>query len=95
MLSLLEQIKGMLELQASLPAQVLLQDPVILNDARGRIAPFHLDFIDSAEAFMAVLRVRFQDLGILKIEREEFRLDDAARDKKINLKAPWARVFKV
>jgi hypothetical protein len=34
----------------------MLQQPVILLDACGKIAPFHLEFVDSLEAFVAVMR---------------------------------------
>ena len=43
---------AVLELQARVPAQLdkcWTQDPVILEDALGRVTPFHLEFIDSWE----------------------------------------------
>ncbi len=40
----------------TIPQQVLLQQPVILLDAFGKIAPLHLDFIDSLDCFTAVLK---------------------------------------
>jgi hypothetical protein len=88
-------VRNMIVMQRIPPPQVLLQEPVILHDARGRISPFHLDFINSTEAFLAVLRVRFQDLGRTKIERGEFSIEDTARNLDINLKQSWDRVFKV
>lgn len=35
--------------RTQVPAQVLLQEPVLFWDARGHFAPFHLDFVNSAE----------------------------------------------
>ena len=55
---MLLEIKAMVDRQNLIPAQVLLQKPVILNDARGRTLPFHLEFIDCAEAFTAIRRVK-------------------------------------
>lgn len=45
----LRDIELMLTMNQEVPAQVLLSKPVILLDARGRYAPFHLEFIDTAE----------------------------------------------
>jgi hypothetical protein len=42
-------VKSILQLQRSIPQQVELQRPVTLLDAYGRIAPFHLEFINSVE----------------------------------------------
>ena len=36
-------------LKRELPPQILWQKPIVLNDARGRRFPFHLELIDSAE----------------------------------------------
>ena len=46
-----------------------------------KMAPFHLEFINSKEAFLAVLKVRFQQCGVTpkglrKIDRFEFILCD-------------------
>ena len=45
----LRDIELMIRVNQEVPAQVLLSKPVILLDARGRYAPFHLEFIDTAE----------------------------------------------
>ena len=62
------------QLQDSLPPQVLLQQPVIFTDALDRIAPIHLDWISTWDAFLAVLELRFAHLGYNKIKRREFAL---------------------
>ena len=54
LLQSVSELKKMLELQAAVPPQVLLQQPVILLDPFGKTAPFHLDFIDSCDCFMSV-----------------------------------------
>ncbi len=35
--------------QTEVPGQVLRQQPVYLEDARGIMAPFHLEFVTSAQ----------------------------------------------
>ena len=45
----LRDIDLTIRVNQEIPAQVLLSKPVILLDARGRYAPFHLEFIDTAE----------------------------------------------
>ena len=41
------EIKASIKTQNEAPPQILLQRPVVLYDALGRIAPFHLEFISS------------------------------------------------
>ena len=86
-----------LQLQRELPPQVPLQKPVVLLDACGRVAPFHLEFINSAEAFIAVLKVRFMQSGVTvkglqKLDRSEFVLQDHRRD--LSLNKSWETVFR-
>ena len=45
----LRNIDIMIRVNQKVPPQLLLSKPVILLDARGRYAPFHVEFIDSAE----------------------------------------------
>lgn len=59
-------------LQNIIPPQIQLQQPVIFKDALDRVAPIHLAWITSWEAFHAVLKVRFKDRGLKKVERLEF-----------------------
>ena len=79
----------MLKLQTDLPRQVERERPVTLQDACGRFCPVHLDFIDSAEAFIAVLKVRFKDVGLQKVERGQFALENAQTKRPIDLQKPW------
>jgi len=89
------EVKDSIRIQKSLPSQVLLQQPVVLHDALGRIAPFHLEFIDSVAAFLAVLQIRFEHVGRPKITRLEFDLRDTARQCPIALRKSWRGVFRV
>lgn len=82
-----------MSMHADLPLQRATQQPVLLLDACGRLAHVHLDFITSAEAFMAVLKVRFQDAGQRKIERGQFILEEAGSRRAIDLRRPWHTCF--
>jgi hypothetical protein len=53
------------------------EDPFVLEDAIGRVAPIHLRFINSWRAFDAVIEVRFQGRqGLPKILRGEYVLQE-------------------
>lgn len=95
----IEDLRSMLQTQSAVPPQVLLQQPVILLDPFGKIAPFHLDFIDSSECFMAVLKARFRrngvtPAGLSKLESGDFLIQDTRRRRAIDLKKNWAAVFR-
>ena len=54
--------KAILDIRGCLPSHLersLYQEPFILEDAIGRIAPVHMQFISSWEAFDSVLELRF------------------------------------
>ena len=54
--------KAILDIRGCLPSHLersLYQEPFILEDAIGRIAPVHMQFINSWEAFDSVLELRF------------------------------------
>jgi hypothetical protein len=80
-------------MERTLPAQVLRQQPVQFLDAANRFAPFYLEFINSLEAFLAVLQVRFQGLGEEKIRKREFYLQDFATRHPIDISRPWDLCF--
>ena len=95
----IEDTRMMLQLQANVPPQVMLQQPVIFLDPFGKTAPFHLDFIDSSECFIAVLKARFSSAGVStaglsKLDNHEFLIQDSRRNRPIDLKKNWASVFK-
>lgn len=93
-----QELNRILHIQMSIPPQVLLQQPVILLDAFGKIAPFHLDFIDSLEVFTAVLKVRFRQagvkqIGLSKLEKREFSIQDSRQKRFLDLSKPWSTIF--
>jgi hypothetical protein len=85
-------VKTTIQMQRNVPPQVLLQKPVILHDALGRIAPFHLEFITSAAALKAVLQVRFRNVGFRKVLTNEYGLRDIARRTAIDTSKPWESI---
>ena len=55
----------------------LLQEPLLLEDAVGRSAPMHLQFITSWDAFDSAVEARFRNLqGYQNIVSKEFVLQD-------------------
>ncbi|KAF2469173.1 uncharacterized protein BDR25DRAFT_372361 [Lindgomyces ingoldianus] len=63
---------AVLSIQSALPGRlkrVLIEEPFILEDATGRVAPVPLQFATSWDAFNAVLEIRFKNLeGFRKIK---------------------------
>ena len=77
-----------------IPGQVERQQPVFLIDGLGRACPFHLEFIRSAEALVAVLAINFQKLGDdKKILNGEFVIEDSTSKQDIDLEADWDLCF--
>lgn len=94
-----EDLRIMLQSQTVVPSQVLLQQPVILLDPFGKTAPFHLDFIDSSECFIAVLKARFSNAGVTsagltKLENRDFLIQDTRRRRPIDLDKRWEAAFR-
>lgn len=94
----IEDLKIILQAQ-TVPAQVLLQQPVILLDPFGKTSPFHLDFIDSSECFIAVLKVRFGNAGVppaglTKLEDRDFSIQDTHQRRPIDLDKRWEAAFR-
>jgi hypothetical protein len=75
------------------PSQVNRQQPVYMIDAFGRESPFHLEFVRSAEAFIAILKVNFKSNGSQKIERGEFVIEDDGTKRDVDLSRDWGNCF--
>lgn len=58
-------------------------------DALDRLAPFHLEWINSYEAFLAVLKVRFKYQGFHMIENGHFALQASKTKRDVDLTRPW------
>jgi hypothetical protein len=89
--------RAVLEIRASLPSHLersLIHEPFLLEDAIGRIAPVHMQFITSWEAFDSVLDVRFRNIpGHPKILSKEYILQDHATRRDISRDGPWEGTF--
>lgn len=82
------------KLQFQVPAQVDRQLPISFEDAHGRIAPFHIEFINSFEAFQAVMEVRFRYVpGLKKVRNIEYAIHESSSKRKLDLTAPWDSIF--
>lgn len=81
--------------QTQLSPQVDRQQPVYFEDAHGRVAPFHVEFIDSFEEFQAVMEVRFRHVpGLKKVQRNQYLIHEPGSKRKLKLRAPWEPVFR-
>ena len=96
-----EQFRAMIQMHQELPPQILLQKPVILNDACGKVYPFHLEFVTCLDALIAVLKIRFQEQvtyrGIQKLDRREFVFREPKgnmRSRDVSLRETWESMFK-
>lgn len=92
-----QQMRCAVQLQLEVPPQVPLQKPITLLDACGKVSAFHLDFINCSEAFLAVLKIRFQeygveDRGIQMLDNSQFVLEDYKG--KLDLSKPWSKVLR-
>ena len=77
-----------------IPPQVQRQQPVFLLDACGRSAPFHLEFISSAEALIAVLAIKFERFGAGEaVRRRDFALEYTGTKRDIDLRRDWELCF--
>jgi hypothetical protein len=45
----LSAVTAQIRIQGEIPAQVLLQQPMIFRDALDRVSPVHLEFVDSPQ----------------------------------------------
>jgi hypothetical protein len=93
----IRQMHTTIKLQLSIPPQVLLSKPVTLLDACGKVSAFHLDFINCIEAFVAVLKIRFEQegvnqTGIKMLDQSEFILKDHRGT--LELSQPWNRLLR-
>src|SRR5436190_21624377 len=92
-----ETYRSIINIQSMLSShseRTLIQEPFILEDAIGRVAPVHLQFISSWEAFDSVLDLRFRDLpGHRKVKRKEFVLQERATSREIDRSYPWQASF--
>jgi hypothetical protein len=88
----------LLDLQTRVPpefAQCWIQEPLILTDAIGRVAPVHLELINSWEVLESVLVARFRNIpgGERKIKHNEYALQDRKSLKDLERDLPFEACF--
>ena len=78
-----------------IPCQVERQQPVYMIDALGRASPFHLEFVRSATALKAILKVNLEHTktGPGKIDKNEFAIQEDFSQRDIDLAQPWDSCF--
>jgi len=78
-----------------IPGQIQRQQPVYLVDAFNKESPFHLEFVRSAEALLAVLKVNLKELGCGPgmIDRREFVIEEFGTQNRIDISGPWDNCF--
>ncbi|KAF1957624.1 hypothetical protein CC80DRAFT_444003 [Byssothecium circinans] len=79
----------------SIPGQVQRQQPVYFVDALNRESPFHLEFVRSAEALRAVLKVNLKETeyGPRMIDRGDFVIEELGTHRVIDITQNWEKCF--
>ncbi|PGH19661.1 hypothetical protein AJ80_03816 [Polytolypa hystricis UAMH7299] len=77
----LEDIRKLLQVQTIVPAQVMLQQPVVLLDAFGKTSP-----VSSGAGV--------PDEGLVKLDKKEFHIQETSRRRDIDIARPWCSVFR-
>jgi hypothetical protein len=78
-----------------IPGQVQRQQPVYFVDAFNKECPFHLEFVRSAEALLAVLKVNFKNSGVgpKMIDRGDFVIEESGSNHIIDITREWETCF--
>ncbi|CAI6241983.1 unnamed protein product [Periconia digitata] len=78
-----------------LPGQIQRQQPVYFTDPYNKESPFHLEFVRSPEALLAILKINLKESGCgpAMIDRGEFAIEELGTRRKVDLAAPWDICF--
>jgi hypothetical protein len=78
-----------------IPGQVQHQQPVYFTDPLNRVTPFYLEFVMSAEALIAVLKLNLKESGCgpAMIDRGEFVIEEMGTQNKIDIQQSWNSCF--
>jgi hypothetical protein len=89
--------KAVIMIQACLPSyleRLLIQEPWILEDAIGRISAIPVQFIESWDAFDAVLEIRFRDVqGFQKVKEKKYILQQHGTGLEVTRSAAFTTAF--
>lgn len=74
----------------SIPGQVQRQQPVYLIDPLNKESPFHLEFVRSKEALLAVLKLNLKESGCgpAMIDRGDFAIEEIGTQSQVDLTQP-------
>ncbi|CAN9435241.1 unnamed protein product [Alternaria alternata] len=77
------------------PGQIQREQPVYLIDPLNKECPFHLEFVRSPDALLAVLKINLKDSGCgpAMIDRGEFAIEELGTQSLINLTESWDSCF--
>lgn len=88
----------LIDIQSRVPREFgpcWIQEPVIFTDALGRVAPLHLELVNSWAVLESILGARFENLpGQRKIERKEYIFQDQKTDMDIDFSLPFESSFR-
>ncbi|QKX62296.1 uncharacterized protein TRUGW13939_09455 [Talaromyces rugulosus] len=89
------QDAGLLVSSHEIPSQVQRQQPIYLIDPFNMETPFHLEFVRSSEALLAVLKVNLKKSGCgpAIIDRGQFVIEELGTQSSIDLAGPWETCF--
>lgn len=78
-----------------IPGQVQRQQPVYFVDPYNKESPFHLEFVRSAEALLAIMKVNLKDSGCGPdmIDRGEFVIEEQGTHNVIDITMAWDICF--
>lgn len=89
--------KILLDLQTRVPREFgpcWIQEPLTLTDALGRVAPIHLELVNSWDVFEAVLEARFLNFpGENKIKSGEYAISDGKSEQDLERSQAFASAF--
>jgi hypothetical protein len=88
---------AVVDLQTRIPKEFgpcWIQEPVTFTDALDRVAPIHLELVNSWDVFESVLMARFKNLpGASKIPRREYALQDRRMKLDVERTRPFNSCF--
>lgn len=89
--------QAVLDIRGRLPSHLdrcLDQEPFILEDGIGRIAPVHMQFISSWEAFDSVLELRFRGMqGYNLVQDKRYVMQEQATRREVDRTRAWECSF--
>jgi hypothetical protein len=87
----------LLDLQTRVPREFgpcWIQEPLTLTDALGRVAPIHLELVNSWDVFEAVLEARFLNFpGEEKIKSGEYAISHGASEQDLERTQAFETAF--